>query len=266
VERTRRERLELIFTLFPDSGRTTVIAEKPRIEVGERRRGALTAVEALETILSVLRALQLDEKFQAHGASLQLKKLLTSARNTGRLGEIETSTLIFNYGAVANAELCHIIVTEKVPGASIDWERWTSPFVVSPYFVQGWVADVEYNEWQNAEDTLLYKAEKRDYSSLPMRSNGLPPPLEQMVIDISQNPGRRQFRSGYMEAVGAVMWLSELFWRYVGVDHKERLAGFSGAKIKQVTDDVVRIIVSETSFTDDSTRDLQERLRNVLYK
>ena len=265
MEHSRRERLELIFTLIPEGGQKTVIAETPRIEVGERRRGALTAIEMLETILSVLRALQLDEKFQVHGVSTQLTKLLTLARNNGRLGEIETSTLIFNYGAVANAELCHLIITEKVPGAAIDWERWASPFVASPYFVQGWVVDVEYDEWQNAEDPLLYTGEKRDYSSLPMRSNGLPPPLEQMVIDISNNPGRREFRLGYMEAVGSVMWLSELFWRYVGLDHKARLTDFSLATLMQVTDDVIRLSVSKASFTDESTRDLQDQLRDVLY-
>ncbi|KZS50838.1 MULTISPECIES: hypothetical protein [Rhizobium] len=265
MERTRQEKLELIFTLVPANPKTTIITEKPQIEVGERRHGALKAIDALETILDVLRRLKLDEKIQGHGSSLQLKKLLTSVRNTDRLSQIETSTLIFKYGAVADAEHCYVEVREKVPNAAIDWEQWVEPFIVSPHFVQAWVADVEYDKWQNAQDPLIYKAANRDYSSLPMRSNGLPPPLEQMVVDISQNPGRWEFRSGYIEAIAAVMWLSELFWRYVGVDHRKRLAGLSEAKIKQETDDVVRISISETSFIDDSTRDLQERLRKILY-
>lgn len=162
--------------------------------------------------------------------------------------------------------LCYVEIEEKTPGAAIDWEQWAVQFVGSPHFVQAWIADAEYDKWENAQDPLIYKAANRDYSSLPKRSNGLPPPVAQMVVDISQNPGRWEFRSGYIEAVGFVMWLSGLFWRYVGVYHKERLAGFVQANIKQVAEDVVRISISETSFTDQSTRDLQDRLRNVLYR
>jgi hypothetical protein len=265
MERTKPQRLKLIFTLSPANEKTTVVAEKPRIEVGERRHGALKAIDALETILDVLRKLNLDEKFQAHGSSLQLKKLLTTVRNTERISQIETSTLVFQYSAIADAELCYVDIKEKVPGAAVDWEKWAAAFIVCPHFVQAWIADVEYDKWQNAEDPLIYKAANRDYSYLPMRSNGLPPPVEQMVIDISQNPGRWEFRSGYIEAVGSVMWLGDLFWQYVGSNHKERLAEFSLAKIEQLTENVLRIEVSGTSFEDYSTRDIQDRLRNVLY-
>lgn len=260
------EKLKLIFTLAPCRGQTTVITEKAKIEVGELLCGALKAIDALETILDVLQNLKLDEKFQSHGSSLPLKKLLTTVRNTERLSQIETSSLVFHYGVVADAELCYVEIEEKTPGAAIDWEQWVVPFVGSPHFVQAWIADAEYDKWQNAQDPLIYKAANRDYSSLPMRSNGLPPPVAQVVVDISQNPGRWEFRSGYIEAVGSVMWLSGLFWRYVCIDHKERLAGFSQASIKQVAEDVVRISISETSFTDQSTRNLQDRLRNVLYR
>lgn len=264
MERTMLEKLRLIFTLKPRGGNTVTITEKPKIEV-QRRYSEFSAIEALETILSLLRTLQLDEKLQANGRPIQLKSLLASAKNTDHLSQFETSTLVFNYGAVANAELCQIIITEKIAGAAIDWEQWVAPFIISTHFVQAWVADVEYDKWQNAEDPLIYKAANRDYSSLPMRSNGLPPPVEQMVVDISKNPGRWEFRSGYIEALGSEMWLSDLFWKYVGLDHKERLAGFLPVKLTQVTDDVIHVSVSGTSFADESTRDLQDQLRSVLY-
>ena len=264
MARDRSEKLRLVFTLKPRSGNTVTITEKPKIEV-QRRYGELSALEALEAILSVLRTLQLDDKLHANGRPIKLNNLLASAKNTDHLGQFETTTLVFNYGAVANAELCQVIIAEKIAGAAIDWEKWAAPFIVSPHFVQAWIADVEYDKWQNTEDPLIYKAANRDYSSLPMRSNGLPPPVEQMVIDISQNPGRWEFRSGYIEAVGSIMWLSDLFWRYVGSNRKERLAEFSQAKTEQLTENVLRVEVSETSFKDQSTRDLQDRLRNVLY-
>ncbi|WP_157179610.1 hypothetical protein [Rhizobium sp. CF142] len=212
-----------------------------------------------------MRKLNLDEKFQAQGSFLQLKKLLASVANTNRLNPIETSTLIFKYGAIADAEHCYVEIKEKIPGASIDWDLWAAPFVVSPHFVQAWVADVEYDKWQNAEDPLIYKAADRDYSALPMRSNGLPPPVEQMVVDISHNPGRWYLRSGYVEAVGAVMWLSDIFWSYVGIQHRERLSALDPIEIKQITDKVIRLCVSETAFTEASSHEVQDRLRDALF-
>ncbi|MGO4569695.1 hypothetical protein AB4Z52_32820 [Rhizobium sp. 2YAF20] len=265
MTRDRTEKLKLIFTLIPDSGKTTVMTEKPRIEVGERRYGALKAIDALETILEVLRHLNLDEKFQAHGSSLELKKLLTTVRNTGRLSQIETPTLVFQYGAIADAELCYVEITEKAACAAIDWERWAAPFIVSPHFVQAWVADVEYDKWQNAEDPLIYKVANRNYSTLPMRSNGFPPPVERMIVDISQNPGRWKFHSGYIEALGSVMWFSELFWGYVGTAHKDRIAAIDAIEIKQMTKEVMRICVANESFTESSSREVQDRLRDALY-
>ncbi|MBY4629956.1 hypothetical protein [Rhizobium croatiense] len=261
----RQEKLKLIFTLIPNRGRTTVVAEMPRIEIGERRYGALKAIDALEKILEILRMLKLDEEFQAHGSPLQQKKLITSVKNTDRLSQIETSTLIFRYGAVADAEHCYVEIREKIPGASIDWELWAAPFVISPHFVQAWIADVEYDKWQNAEDPIIYQAANRDYSSLPMRSNGLPPPVEQMVVDISHNPGRWSLRSGYVEAVGSVMWLSDIFWSYVGFHNKERLSTLTPIEIRQITENVIRLCVSERPFTEASSPEVQDRLRKVLY-
>lgn len=265
MERNRQEKLELVFTLSPDSGDRSVITENPRIEVGERRHGALTAIDALETILLILRTLQLEALFQSHGKPIQLKKLLTSAKDTDRVNQIETAGLSFRYGAIADAEHCYVEIREKIPGASIDWDLWAAPFVKSPHFVQAWVADVEYDKWQNAQDPIIYKAANRDYSALPMRTNGLPPPLQQMVVDISHNPGRWSLRSGYVEAVGSVMWLSDIFWSYVGLHNKKRLAALNPIEIRQITENVIRLCVSESTFTEASSPEVQDRLRKVLY-
>ncbi|WP_132279134.1 hypothetical protein [Neorhizobium sp. JUb45] len=255
----------MIFTLAPNDEKITLISEKPRIEVGARRHGALSALEAIETILQVMRTLGIEEKFQSHGKILPLTKMLTSARKTDRLSRFETEGLTFQYGPIADHNQCYIQIAEKLPSAAVDWEQWAKPFVMSPHFVQAWLADVEYDKWQNAKDPLIYKAANRDYSSLPMRSNGLPPPVEQMVIDISQNPGRWWLRSGYVEAVGSVMWLSDIFWHYVGAQHKERLETIDPIEIKQITEKVIRLSVSDSTFTETSFREVQDRLRDALY-
>lgn len=265
MKRTNQEKFELVFTLTPDSGKRTVITEKPRIEIGERRHGSLKAIDAMKTILDVLRKLQLDDKFRSDGKAVQLEKFLATVEKTDQLREIETSSLAFSYGAIADCEHCFLKIEETSPGASIDWDLWAAPFVESPHFVQAWVADVEYDKWQNAEDPIIYKAANRDYSSLPMRSNGLPPPVEQMVVDISHNPGRWSLRSGYVEAVGSIMWLSDIFWSYVGIQHKERLSALDPIEIKQVTDKVIRFCVADSTFTEASSREVQDRLRDALY-
>ncbi|MBX5050750.1 hypothetical protein [Rhizobium lentis] len=265
MKRTNLEKLKLVFTLAPGSGKKTVIAEKPRIEVGERRYGALTAIDAMRIIIEVLRKLQLNDIFRIDGTAIELTRLLTSVEKIDRLREVETSSLIFSYGAVADCDHCFLKIEETSAGASVDWDLWVAPFLVSPHFVQAWVADVEYDKWQNAEDLIIYKAANRDYSALPMRSNGLPPPLQQMVVDISHNPGRWLLRSGYVEAVGSVMWLSDIFWSYVGRRNKERLSTVTPIEIRQVTENVIRVCVSESTFTEASSPEVQDRLREVLY-
>ena len=52
---------------------------------------------------------------------------------------------------------------------------------------------MEYDYWQNAEDLLLYRVAGRAVEGLRLVSNNLPAPLEQKVVDISANPGRRVF-------------------------------------------------------------------------
>lgn len=83
-------------------------------------------------------------------------------------------------------------------------------------FVQSRVYDSEYDFWQNADDELQYRIRGKSIAGLPLRSNGLPFPLERTIIDTSKNPGRRILRDGYIESVGHLLWLSEEFWNRVG--------------------------------------------------
>jgi hypothetical protein len=79
--------------------------------------------------------------------------------------------------------------------------------------VREWPAD---QFWQNAEDLLQYPSVGRSWQHLPMKSNGLPPPREQSIIDILDNPGRWSLHVGFIEAIGAVMWSGERFWQVRG--------------------------------------------------
>ncbi|OCR25647.1 hypothetical protein AFK24_07940 [Pseudomonas syringae] len=87
-------------------------------------------------------------------------------------------------------------------------------------FVQARIYDAEYDRWQNAESLTLFEVECVEHAHLPKKSNGLPFPLTQEIVDISKNPGRWVLRNGYIEAVGAFMWVSKSLLQVVGVDEK----------------------------------------------
>jgi len=140
------------------------------------------------------------------------------------------------------------------------------PFTDSPDFVMAWVADREYDYWQNAEQLYQYTAAGRSYEGLPLISRGLPFPHDEAIIDTSRNPGRRAMRHGYIEVVGAVMWLGEPFWRLTGVD-KKQVSDAGWLRILDVSPSVTKLEAAEHCFTAESgNAELQARLRLLLFR
>lgn len=134
----------------------------------------------------------------------------------------------------------------------------------SPLISCRWI-DAEYDHWQNAEDPLLYQVAGRSMEGLPMKSNSLPPPLDQMIVNISRNPGRRILRDGYVEAVGHRMWLGpEFFHRVPGVNW-ESLTSESWLKATERPDRILELVAQDEPFVDDSAAELQNRLRRSLF-
>lgn len=56
---------------------------------------------------------------------------------------------------------------------------------------------------------MLYDSAGKDHSQQPKTSNNLPFPLEQEVVDISNNPGGFVLKNGYLETVSSSMWLAK---------------------------------------------------------
>lgn len=123
----------------------------------------------------------------------------------------------------------------------------------------------EYHHWQNAEDPLLYRVAGRSVEGLRMKNNDLPPPLDQMIVDISGNPGRRVLRDGYVEAVGHKMWLgSEFFSRVPGVN-RDVVVSAPWLRVSERPHGILEIVAGDEPFVDESTADLQVRLRRLLF-
>lgn len=229
------------------------------------RTGSVTPIDALNLLIGRMQAVGIETNFAEGRKTISLSVLRKRVETKGTWGHLETVDLSLQYGVAASYEHCFVSIREKVANAAGDWESWAMPFVMLDGFVEGWLVDVEYNHWQNAKDPIEYEAAGRDFSHLPMRSNGLPDPLGQMEIDTSRNPGRWLLRSGYVEAIGSTMWLSELFWNRVGKDRKARLNSVDWLYTTQLDMGIVEVRTKECLFISEETADMQNRLRACLY-
>jgi len=139
------------------------------------------------------------------------------------------------------------------------------PFLCSSEFIQAMVYDKEFEFWQNAEDPLEYEDSGRSIAGLPMKSNGLPFPLEKTIIDISKNPSRRLIRDGYIEAIGSRMWLGPEFFQRVPKASRQAILSASWLEVSELESGILEIRPPKAPFVDLSTADTQNRLRHLLF-
>jgi hypothetical protein len=224
---------------------------------------ALEAAAALQTIMDVIRQLGLPEDlFDAGSRRVKYKRLLEQAKCKGNVSWFRAGGLAYHIALVWDWGHYLIHIEEQEKGAAKNWDEWLAPFVKSEGFVQAWVSDTEFYHWQNTEYLWMYECGGRDYSGLPLVSNGLPPPLEETVVDISGNPGRRIIRTGYVEAVGLRMWLSPVFWNLIGKKNPERLAA-AGWTIAELAGGITYLETDE--FHEGLSVERQAALRSAIY-
>lgn len=226
----------------------------------------LTAQFSLGRIVELLGSQKIPlDQFQLYrepGSFAQFEEKCKSANRDTFL--IEGHGMAFDQGRVGNYHVDFIGI--KATCRQLDWLNWALKFIEHEGFVMGWLADADYEFWQNARNPLQYEAADRPYSHLPMKSNGLPPPVEQMIIDTSGNPGRRILRDGYIEAVGNIMWLSEKFWKVTGTE-KSIVEKAKWLKVIAPKPSVVMIQAAEECFTTDAGEggEIQRKLRRLLF-
>lgn len=140
------------------------------------------------------------------------------------------------------------------------------PFSELPNFVYARLFDEEYDFWQNAQDPLQYQTRKRPYQHLPKKSNGMPFPLEKQIIDTDRNPGRRVFRSGYIEAIGHEMWLSLRFFELTRSSLRQ-IQSQSWISYEKTPGESIYLIASTSPFLQDTGEEgsLQQKLRELLF-
>ncbi|MGL1933183.1 MAG: hypothetical protein OCC45_15720 [Desulfotalea sp.] len=207
-----------------------------------------------------------DQRAMFYDREISLSKIRDIIKIQGRIHfDVEFEKGSIHYGQVRTIDLSFLEIEKCITGIE-DATRWINPFLKLESFISARVYDIEYEKWQNAEDPLLYDVEGRPYSHLPMKSNGLPFPLEQDEIDISNNPGRRVSKSGYVEAIGSIMWIGNAFWGLTNAK-KNNVCSQEWLTCKARPNNVISIKVAEDVFIHDTGAELkaQNDLRELLF-
>lgn len=172
----------------------------------------------------------------------------------------------FDFCPIARHRFDQLIVTAN-HGDLGNADLWVETLAAVNMLIQAFLVNRVYDYWQNATDPLEYETRQRQYDHLPMKSNGLPPPLDQMVIDVSGNPGRWSLRNGYLEAVSNPIWLGDRFWALAGVDRASVLRSDVWLHVRQLDDGLVCLHSHDGQFEsdDDVQGPLQNRIRSLLY-
>lgn len=147
-----------------------------------------------------------------NGKSYSIKKALSflaSHRHDGfsiDFGGFET-----NYGRSATSNVIQCFL-QSMDGRFSQWDDFLERIQFIDIDVV--IARAYNNHFdldQNMTDIGYRRSVGLPWVHLPQMLNGLPPPLSEMIIDNTRNGARREFRSGYIEAIGPVMWLGPKF-------------------------------------------------------
>lgn len=226
--------------------------------------GSTKAVSVLETVRSIIIANGLPTRgFTSSGKRLDLANLRSHLDR--RYFDLQGHGLDMMGGSLPSPSLDFILITaDSHPG--IPWDTWLDAFTPTPSFTMGYLFDKEYDHWQNADDPQEFQCAGRSILGLPMKNNGLPPPLEKMIVDTSGNAGRWQFHEGYIEAVAATMWLSERFWR-LSQSNRNDLVSAEWLKVVAISPELIKVTVAPKVFTsaEGVQGRLQRDLRRLLY-
>ncbi|MDN5046536.1 hypothetical protein O8C97_01580 [Aliarcobacter butzleri] len=211
----------------------------------------------------------LTEYFKKKDISLkeftEIKTTLNMAKRKKHFG-FESNTLKISYGNVTNSEHSLLwIIKKDIEDIRFDFDEIINIIIQQFNILEIFLVNRKYKVWQNTTDIGLYQKYYGDISNLKLIDNGSPYPLNAIEIDISNNPGRRVIRDGYVEAVSSPMFVGEDFWNIVGTK-KEELEKLDFLNISQINEKTIKIEIKNIDcFIDESTKDIQNKLRETLF-
>lgn len=163
------------------------------------------------------------------------------------------------YVEIANRKINFVDISTEL---ELDWLSLIIALSFSGELLIAYVSQEGYDYWQNAKDPAQYTRAGKPLPDLPMKSNGLPFPLEQQIFDTSRNPGRFVHREGYIEAIGSPMWFSDKFWAMLGKEGPS--FPVPGVEIRKQAGLTILDAGSE-GFDEHSSVEIQNLLRQSIY-
>ncbi|MFV3404172.1 hypothetical protein ACNFIC_09460 [Pseudomonas sp. NY15463] len=228
---------------------------------------SISGLQMLVLVEQVLSKLFSPVEFFLQGTKIDVKKLEKEIlKKKSWPSGLVSGGYGLRFGLLPAMGYCFLVLEELEGHDNAELQEELGPILGVQGFIQAWASDIDYDFWQNATDPLEFECAGRSLFGLPMKSNGLPPPLDQMEIDTSGNPGRNVLRQGYIEAIGSTMWLGSLFWERVGVDKRScvSLLESQGVKVYEGVK-FFKVVTSDKIFSDDSTMEEQHALRQILF-
>jgi len=221
-------------------------------------------VAAVEAVVAVLQcSLHTTEPISIYDDVVPIGKLVPLVEKSRRSTiKLFSPTAGVSLGRIRNHNLTRLLIDVLQP---LEWHCIVALLDRLGPVVSARYVDSAYAFWQNAKDTIHYRTLGRSMEGLPMKSNGLPFPLEQQVVDTSQNPGRRILRSGYVEAIGHRMWLGPEYFRRVPGADRDAVRNAAWLRVTETNDGLLEIVAADEPFTESTPQDVQDRLRRLLF-
>lgn len=183
------------------------------------------------------------QSFEVEGEGFSFSYSQNGGRNYDNL-------FVHSASFILSSELCDELISETIAD--------------DPNFVQAHLVDTRYQTLQNIFDPLELEARGISLDGLPMKSNGLPYPLEQQIVDTSYNPGRYRLHQGYVEVSAGHMWLGQSFWSIIGKEPEGVISDLlNDASLN--FDKCWKLTASAGVFTDLKTRSTQEMIREAIF-
>lgn len=180
--------------------------------------------------------------------------------------EISGEDFSFRYAQNAGQNYDHLIIKSCSNILSVEFcdELITKTVASDPAFIQAHLVDNNYQRLQNIFDPLQFRALGLSMVGLPMKSNGLPFPLEQQIVDTDYNPGRYRLHQGYVEASAAYMWFGEKFWSIIDKNPEDTKVALPEG-VSLCFEKCWHLRFAEGVFADENTTEIQNGIRRAIF-
>jgi hypothetical protein len=152
------------------------------------------------------------EAVKLYGMPMPAKDIAASlSKHNLHTFDIEHGTCELTYAIMAQCEISCLFLSGYSQAELVEI---VEQFAAKESFIQARLFDREYDYWENASDPVEFSSRNRTLDGRQLRSNGLPFPLEKLVVDTSRNSGRRVLKKGFVESIGHIIWLGQKFWAH----------------------------------------------------